>query len=295
MTLDEWAANQELARVDIIKIDTEGTENRVLQGGRTLIERDRPFIICEVWPGPSDRRCVDVAPRSAWLPRLSPDRYRSRIREQIVGDPAWLEANYLLVPRDRRSQVPEHSGFPERLRLRGGNGPLRPAGTSLRPGRGYELTRNPSPREWLAPQSIHEDVLVGNVGVTRADETDPRVGGEVIDLVNAGDGGRCVVGAVLHIRVSELRGKPFGVLADPVHGRQGIEGHDDSDPHRHQRLVSGIRIPRKHRPVLGVMQLSRAIGAWPVATECMTWSDRHYPRVKQTDQDGSFIWSRRPN
>jgi hypothetical protein len=33
-------------------------------------------------------------------------------RDRIVGDPVWLEVNYLLVPRDRRSEMPEDSGFP---------------------------------------------------------------------------------------------------------------------------------------------------------------------------------------
>jgi FkbM family methyltransferase len=111
-TLDEWAANQDLPRVDVIKIDTEGTEDRVLRGGRTLIERDRPFIICEVWP---DHRVEEAL--TSLLDRLGYLAYHVtatglEFRDRIVGDPVWLEVNYLLVPRDRRSEMPEDSGSP---------------------------------------------------------------------------------------------------------------------------------------------------------------------------------------
>ena len=111
-TLDEWAANQGLQRVDVIKIDTEATEDRVLRGGRVLIERDRPFIICEVWP---DHRMEEAL--TSLLDQLGYVAYHLtatglEFRDQNVGDPAWREVNYLLVPRDRRSEMPEDSGFP---------------------------------------------------------------------------------------------------------------------------------------------------------------------------------------
>jgi FkbM family methyltransferase len=109
-TLDEWAANQELQRVDLIKTDTEGTEDRVLRGGRALLERDRPFIICEVWPNHQ----VEEALTSV-LDQLGYLAYHLtatglEFKDQILGDPAWLEVNYLLVPSERRPEMPEDSG-----------------------------------------------------------------------------------------------------------------------------------------------------------------------------------------
>jgi FkbM family methyltransferase len=111
-TLDEWAANQGLQRVDVIKIDTEATEDRVLRGGRVLIERDRPFIICEVWP---DHRMEEAL--TSLLDQLGYVAYHLtatglEFRDQIVGDLAWRELNYLLVPRGRRSEIPEDSELP---------------------------------------------------------------------------------------------------------------------------------------------------------------------------------------
>jgi FkbM family methyltransferase len=111
-TLDEWASNRELQRVDVIKTDTEGTEDRVLRGGHNLVERDRPFIICEVWP---DHQMEEAL--TALLDQLGYLAYHLtatglEFRDQIVGDPAWLEVNYLLVPRERRSEMPEEYGSP---------------------------------------------------------------------------------------------------------------------------------------------------------------------------------------
>lgn len=48
--LDQFVADQGIDQVDLIKLDTERTEHEVLAGARELLQRDRPDIICEVWP-----------------------------------------------------------------------------------------------------------------------------------------------------------------------------------------------------------------------------------------------------
>lgn len=50
VSLDQFVAEQGIAQVDLIKLDTERTEHEVLAGARNLLERDKPSIICEVWP-----------------------------------------------------------------------------------------------------------------------------------------------------------------------------------------------------------------------------------------------------
>ncbi|HKR59917.1 MAG TPA: FkbM family methyltransferase, partial [Pyrinomonadaceae bacterium] len=50
VTLDQVVAEHDIAQVDLIKLDTERTEHDVLTGARELLKRDRPDIICEVWP-----------------------------------------------------------------------------------------------------------------------------------------------------------------------------------------------------------------------------------------------------
>jgi FkbM family methyltransferase len=49
--LDDFADQYELPDIDLLKMDTEGTEDRVLAGAQAVIERGRPVIFCEVLPG----------------------------------------------------------------------------------------------------------------------------------------------------------------------------------------------------------------------------------------------------
>jgi len=47
-TLDQFAENIGLERLDLLKLDTEGFELRGLRGAETCISRFRPVIICEL-------------------------------------------------------------------------------------------------------------------------------------------------------------------------------------------------------------------------------------------------------
>ncbi|MBK8925253.1 MAG: FkbM family methyltransferase [Crocinitomicaceae bacterium] len=47
-TLDNWYHESTLSRCDVIKMDTEGAEFFILQGGRQLIEKFRPIIYIEI-------------------------------------------------------------------------------------------------------------------------------------------------------------------------------------------------------------------------------------------------------
>ena len=46
-TLDEYSTKLQIKSYDLIKVDTEGTENLVLEGCRGIIEKHKPIIICE--------------------------------------------------------------------------------------------------------------------------------------------------------------------------------------------------------------------------------------------------------
>ncbi len=48
ITLDDYVAQHDIARVDLIKIDVEGEDAAVLQGARALLERDAPLLLIEV-------------------------------------------------------------------------------------------------------------------------------------------------------------------------------------------------------------------------------------------------------
>jgi FkbM family methyltransferase len=49
-TVDGFVAQHGITRLDLIKLDTERTEDQVLAGARETLAQFRPDIICEVWP-----------------------------------------------------------------------------------------------------------------------------------------------------------------------------------------------------------------------------------------------------
>ncbi len=52
-TLDHWASEQALQRLDLIKIDIEGGELALLRGGRQTLTQFRPTLVCELHFHPS--------------------------------------------------------------------------------------------------------------------------------------------------------------------------------------------------------------------------------------------------
>ncbi|MBN1464394.1 FkbM family methyltransferase [candidate division KSB1 bacterium] len=50
-TLDSFVKDYSIRAVDLLKLDTEGTENLILNGGRELIAEKKPIIISEILPG----------------------------------------------------------------------------------------------------------------------------------------------------------------------------------------------------------------------------------------------------
>jgi FkbM family methyltransferase len=51
-TMDRWVTDQNMDRVDLIKIDVEGNECAVLDGAVDVLRRYQPVIICEVFAQP---------------------------------------------------------------------------------------------------------------------------------------------------------------------------------------------------------------------------------------------------
>ncbi len=100
MTVDGFADEYALTRIDLIKIDTETTEPSVLRGMRRVLARDRPTLICEVLQGRVDAVALEL--------ELKPLGYRyflltpagPEARESIEGHPEFL--NYLFTANPQR-------------------------------------------------------------------------------------------------------------------------------------------------------------------------------------------------
>lgn len=95
ITGDKFVEQNDITRVDLMKIDTESTEPQVLAGMLKTIERDRPNIICEVLPDLTERSIENL------LTPLGYSFYRITDtglvkQENITGD--FKFRNYLLSP-----------------------------------------------------------------------------------------------------------------------------------------------------------------------------------------------------
>jgi FkbM family methyltransferase len=70
VTFDDYESSHPM-KVDLIKIDVEDFEASVLAGMRRVIERDRPFIICEILPRLKEhknQRTLEVIDSLAYFP-----------------------------------------------------------------------------------------------------------------------------------------------------------------------------------------------------------------------------------
>lgn len=97
VTLDEIVARHGVDCVSLIKLDTERTEHDVLAGCRATLERDRPEIICEVWPDAGNQRQLEdvLRPLDYHFYQLRPEGPAKRT--EIIGSAEYL--NYLFTAR----------------------------------------------------------------------------------------------------------------------------------------------------------------------------------------------------
>jgi FkbM family methyltransferase len=97
VTLDQIATRHEVAHVSLIKLDTERTEHEVLAGGRETLARDRPEIICEVWPDAGNHRQLEdlLRPLDYRFYQLRPEGPEERTK--IIGSEQHL--NHLFTTR----------------------------------------------------------------------------------------------------------------------------------------------------------------------------------------------------
>jgi FkbM family methyltransferase len=84
-------------RVDVLKIDVEGSELDVLQGGEKLITRDKPLIFIEIWDPFNKHQNPDIATsRNNWYATVE------KLKE--LGYVRWKDVkgnNYLYVPKEK--------------------------------------------------------------------------------------------------------------------------------------------------------------------------------------------------
>ena len=107
-TLDEFVEARGLRRLDFMKIDVEGFEERVLRGGERTLRRLRPVVLLEVQPttlertGSSVQRVVDLLSGAGYqLWRAQKSRL---VPLEIVNRPGYL-VNAFALPAGAETQA----------------------------------------------------------------------------------------------------------------------------------------------------------------------------------------------
>jgi FkbM family methyltransferase len=104
VTVDRLVREHAIPRVDLVKLDTESTEPDVLEGMRATLDRDRPWIVCEVLKGRgSEGRLGPILePYGYRYYLLTPDG--AQRKDVIEGHPQFL--NYLFAARESELPAP---------------------------------------------------------------------------------------------------------------------------------------------------------------------------------------------
>jgi len=98
-TLDSWASEQGIEKIDVLKIDVEGAECRVLEGARAVIAKTRPILWVE-----ANEVCLsrDAKSVSLLLRRLTSWNYVT----QGLWDPhSGSSENIVAIPRERNDLI----------------------------------------------------------------------------------------------------------------------------------------------------------------------------------------------
>lgn len=105
-TLDGYAKHLALAAFDLIKIDTEGTENLVLEGLHDIITRHSPIIICETLFNKIEGKLEEIMTQHGYLffnhlnGKLHPTRSLIRHVDNGVSDCFFVKANKTILIQD---------------------------------------------------------------------------------------------------------------------------------------------------------------------------------------------------
>lgn len=111
-TLDEYAARSNLGRVDLIKLDVEGNEPRVLRGGEETLARFQPPLLVEVNPPVLENMGTNAEELAGALRDRGYDIYRinrrrlSRIDGALIPPESDGYFNVLAWPR-KRGPIPK--------------------------------------------------------------------------------------------------------------------------------------------------------------------------------------------
>ena len=96
LMLDAFVADAELQTVDLVKLDTEGTEPQVLEGMRDTLRRHHPTVFCEVLPGRGTEEALEAVFGTLGYRYFLLRSEGPELKDRIFGDVRWW--NWLFEP-----------------------------------------------------------------------------------------------------------------------------------------------------------------------------------------------------
>jgi FkbM family methyltransferase len=104
LTIDSFVTMNHISKVDLMKIDTETTEHKVLEGARNVLERDEPIIICEVLKGKTEKYLHSLLDNTDYKYFLISKEGLVE-KEQIEGDATYKNMNYLFITERKMQEI----------------------------------------------------------------------------------------------------------------------------------------------------------------------------------------------
>ena len=101
MKLDTYVEKNVVTKIDLMKVDTEGTEDKVFEGGDNSISKFRPVIICEVLSNLLEDKLHLFMDNKNYI-YYYVDENELQQCDKIIGDP-YVVSNYLFVPEEKVS------------------------------------------------------------------------------------------------------------------------------------------------------------------------------------------------
>jgi FkbM family methyltransferase len=104
ITLDEFMHQQDIPGLDVLKIDAEATEAKVIRGGIDTLRRHRPFVIGEILEN-VDHGFVEQTFKELTYQfyHIGPEGLERR--PNLTGSLAVDQRNYLFVPAEKASAM----------------------------------------------------------------------------------------------------------------------------------------------------------------------------------------------
>jgi len=93
---DDYYTKKNIGAIDLVKIDTEGYEYKVLNGMRKFIKKNMPIILCEVgWGGNHPYRCKELE-EFEYLYSIG---YDTNVRQEIANAQGTIDAVFMPIEK----------------------------------------------------------------------------------------------------------------------------------------------------------------------------------------------------